>query len=187
MHCLDSHVTISTEIIFFARAPTLLAFCKKMIPGLQSALRNGAIGFMLKGAVSFVLNHVYTFLRRRMISIWVFGHTVPKEPSMWKEHPELFLENSGTASLRSYFTTRPPGATVFWAIEGAGKTFALSRVSAEFQGPRHRFIYVDCAGSAQNDADSVKRTLYQKLGMDPHARLFRDCVSKHPYADHSAS
>ena len=132
----------------------------------------GTMGFMLKGAVNFVLKRMYTFFRRKMISIWVFGHGVPKESSMWKAHPELFLENSGTASLRSYLSARTPtsGVTIFWAIEGAGKTFALSRVSTEFQGNRHRFIYIDCLGST---CDDIKQILYRKLGMDPQDDLGR--------------
>lgn len=131
---------------------------------LRNSAINGTIGFMLKSAVSFLLKQMYTFFRRRMISIWVFGHGVPKEPSMWKEHPELFFENSGTTGLRSYLSSRPLGVTVFWAVEGAGKTFALSRVSAEFNGSDHRFIYIDCAGLR---CDKIKQILYRKLGMDP--------------------
>ena len=105
-----------------------------------------------------------------MVRIWVFGHGVPKESSMWRAKPELFLENSGTASVRSYLSLRPPGVTVFWAIECAGKTFALSRVSAEFQGRTHRFIYVDCVGLL---GDDIKQVLYRKLGMDPQDDLGR--------------
>jgi hypothetical protein len=132
-------------------------------------LWDGTVGFMLRGAISFVLRHMYTFIRRKLISIWVFGHAVPKEPSMWKKHPQLFLENSGTASVRSFLASRPLGVTLFWAIEGAGKTFILSRVSSEFQGPAHRFIYIDCAGVHTN----IKHVLYRKLGMDPDEDLGR--------------
>ena len=137
---------------------------------IQNSVLNGTIGFMLKGAVNFVLKQMYTFFRRKMISIWVFGHGVPKERSLWKDHPELFLENSGTASLRSYFVSKPYGVTVFWAIEGSGKTFSLSRVSAEFEGRSHRFIYVDCTVIA---GDEIKKILYRKLGMDPQDDLGR--------------
>jgi hypothetical protein len=87
---------------------------------------------------------------------------------MWKARPELFLENSGTVSVRSYLSSRPLGVFIFWAIEGAGKTFTLSRVSAEFQGSCHRFIYVDCSVS-----DDIKQILYRKLGMDPQEDLGR--------------
>ena len=127
---------------------------------------------MLKGALNFVLKRMYTFFRRKMISIWVFGHGVPKESSMCKAQPELFLENSGTASLRSYLSTqtKTPGVTIFWAIEGAGKTFALSRVSTEYQGSRHRFIYIDCLGFS---CDDIKQILYRKLGMDPQDDMGR--------------
>ena len=135
---------------------------------LQNSVWNGTIGFMLKGAVNFILKHIYTFFRRKMISIWVFGHGVPKEPSMWKEHPELFIENSGTTSVRSFLSSRPAGVTIFWAIEGAGKTFTLSHVSAQFQGSNHRFIYIDCVGI---QCDEIKHILYRKLGMDPHDDL----------------
>jgi hypothetical protein len=135
---------------------------------LPYSVWSGTIGFMLRGAVNFILNKIYTFFRRKMISIWVFGHSVPREPSMWKERPELFLENSGTASVRSFLSSRPVGVTLFWAIEGAGKTFALSRVSA--QGSNHRFIYLDCAGIV---CDELKAVLYRKLGMDPHDDLGR--------------
>ena len=131
---------------------------------------DSTVGFMLKGAISFVLRHVHTFLRRKLISVWVFGHGVPKEPSMWKNQPHLFLENSATASVRAFLSSRTPGATIFWAVEGAGKTFALSRVSAEFEGKAHRFIYVDCAGV---QCDELKRILYRKLGMDPREDLGR--------------
>ena len=137
---------------------------------LPYSVWSGTIGFMLKGAVNFILNKIYTFFRRKMISIWVFGHSIPLEPSMWKERPELFLENSGTASVRSFLSSRPVGVTLFWAIEGAGKTFALSRVSAQVQGSNHRFIYLDCAGIV---CDEIKAVLYRKLGMDPHDDLGR--------------
>ncbi len=74
---------------------------------------NEWIGFMLKGIANFVLKQMYTFFRRIMISIWVFGHGVPKQLSMWKKHPDLFIENSGTKSLRAYLSTRPLGVTIF--------------------------------------------------------------------------
>ena len=137
---------------------------------MQTGAWNGTIGFMLKGIMSFVLKQMYTLFRRSMVRIWVFGHGVPKEASMWKANPELFLENSGTASVRSFLSSRPAGVTLFWAIECAGKTFAVSRVSAEFQGCKHRFIYVDCVGLVD---DEIKQILYRKLGMNPQDDLGR--------------
>lgn len=137
---------------------------------LRNAVWNGTIGFMLKGAVNFVLKQIYTFFRRGMVSIWVFGHSIPQETSLWKARPELFLENSATASLRSHLTSRPLGVAIFWAVEGAGKTFALSRVSREIQQTHHRFIYLDCDGLW---GDEVKQILYRKLGMDPQDDLGR--------------
>jgi hypothetical protein len=129
---------------------------------------------MLKRVFNFILKQMYTFFRRRMISIWIFGHGMPKEPSMWKENPELFLENSGTASLRSYLSSQSLGVTIFWAVEGAGKTFALSRVSAEFNRINHHFIYIDCAGfKHDSSSDDIKQILYRKLGMDPRDDLGR--------------
>jgi hypothetical protein len=131
----------------------------------------GTVGFMLRGAVHFVLKRLYTFFRRGMVRIWVFGHGVPTEPSMWRAQPQLFLENSGTAGVRSYLSSRPLGATLFWAVEGAGKTFALSRVSAALQDHQHRFVYVDCLGL---DGDrEIKEVLYRKLGMDSRDDLGR--------------
>lgn len=139
---------------------------------MQGILQRGllqTIGFAVKRMLNGVWRALYTFLRRKMISVCVFGLGIPKEPGMWRQNPELFVETSASVCLRSFMCTNPLGASIFWAVEGAGKSFTLANVSEEF-ADRQRFIYLDWYGFTSGDFESI---FYKKMGMDRQEDLRR--------------
>jgi hypothetical protein len=139
---------------------------------MQGILQRGVLqtaGYVVKRMLSSVWQAIHTFLRRKMISVCVFGLGIPKEPGMWRQNPELFVETSASVCLRSFMNTKPSGAAILWTVEGAGKSYTLAKVSEEF-ADRQRFIYMDWYGFTAGDFESI---FYRKMGMDKQEDLRR--------------
>jgi len=117
-----------------------------------------AAGLAMRGLLSQAFQLLRTFLRRRMISVWVMGRGVPPPGA------GAFIESPASRSLGSFMVRRPLGATLFWAVSGAGKTHALANVAARQRGDQHRFVHVDWRGFF---GDNPLRTFYRTIGMDP--------------------
>ena len=133
-------------------------------------LYNGAIQtlkLITQQMLSCVWNRIYTFIRRRLIAIRIFGLGVPYEKGIWKGHADRLYENSATKALRVLFSSRRPGATVYWGLESLGKSYMISKISSEYSTAKgYRFIYIDCA---EFDSADFKSFVYNKIGMDKQA------------------
>ncbi len=139
---------------------------------MQGILQQGILqtmGFMVKRMLGSIWRVINTFIRRKMIGVCVFGLGIPKEPGMWRQNPELFIETSASVCLRSFMHTKPSGAAILWAVEGAGKSYTLANVSEEFADCQ-RFIYIDWYGFTSGDFESI---FYKKMGMDKQEDLRR--------------
>ena len=130
-------------------------------------LYNGALQtlkLMTQRMLNYVWDQVYTFIRRRLIAIRMFSLGVPYEKGIWKGHADTLYENSATKALRVLFSSRRPGATVYWGLESLGKSYMISKLSKEYSTANgYRFIYIDCTEFNSMD---FKSFLYNKIGMD---------------------
>lgn len=117
----------------------------------------------MRGVVDSIYQWIKSFFRRQMVCVWVMNKGVPRSVGCLTENKDLFLkQHSAHSSLQAFMATKPPGATVFWALEGTGKTYTLSRM--EHAAHHHRVIYIDW--DRITSGHSAKEALYRQIGLD---------------------
>ena len=108
-----------------------------------------------------VFRWIRSFVRRRLIGVWMLGMEVPVHKGCLLENTEIFLKNSGYHGLEDFFKEKPRGATVFWTPERMGKSYTLTKMGLK-NTREHRFMYFDFS-SVDGDA---KKVFYHQLGLD---------------------
>jgi len=117
--------------------------------------------FTLRGMLSRILEWVETFVRRKMLQVWIHGLRFPNHPRITRS---ACYEFSATQPIQTFIASRPLGVTVFWAPETTGKSFTLTHLTRGV--PLHVFACIDHA--AFRAGDHVVSFLYNKLGQKDH-------------------
>ena len=121
------------------------------------------VQFAMRGVMNSISRWIYSFFRQKMVCVWVMNKDIPKHMGNLRENTDLFLKNSAHSSLQTFIADKPRGATVFWTITGAGKTYTLSHTIHE---ANHRFVYIDWNTIAK---ETAKEMFYSQIGLDPVA------------------
>jgi hypothetical protein len=73
----------------------------------------------MRGVVGSLLDLVKLWLKKQLVPLWL--------SDLKLESNTVGIETSGTLAVRQFFKSKTPGATVFWAVKGAGKSFAVHK------------------------------------------------------------
>ena len=115
----------------------------------------------VRGIIDSAILLIRSFMKQQVPCVWVMNKDIPKCVGNLRENTNLFLQNSACTCLRAFIADKPPGATVFWAIENAGKTYTLAHMEHD---AHHRFVHIDWAMLTGSNA---KKMFYGQMGLDP--------------------
>ena len=129
-------------------------------------MQSFCISAALKQIASVPMNFVFGLVRRWidqfMVPYWMKQLTVAKKTNTLA----AIIETSGTRAVGVFARSAPLGSTIFWAVSGAGKSYAVSRCDAG------SFMVVDWHGMKGTDAGTwFERLVHWDGGI---GEFFRD-------------
>lgn len=78
-------------------------------------------GALMRGVCGGVFDLVRLWVRRQLVPLWL--------DRLKLESNAIGVETSGTVAVSKFFTRQTPETAVFWAVQGAGKAFAVKQTA----------------------------------------------------------
>ena len=88
---------------------------------MQSVCISAAAKKLVEAPMNFVFGLVRRWIDRFMVAYWV------KQLAGGKRPPDFAVKTSGTVAVDAFVAAEQLGSTVFWAVPGAGKSFAVAQ------------------------------------------------------------